>query len=145
MTDDRILDQRHRAKQAHAQAAELDMLEAYIAKETTRAASKNLRRSSKPNLVGARWFDGRPTKFGPFAAQREFRKGAKGKRPSLHFGGSPMANLITKIEGKINTAVGKIKQNADDKSFHKEGADQQALGEAQQTDSVVPDDIGQDS
>lgn len=32
MTDDEILDQWHRAKQAHAQAAELDMLEAYIAK-----------------------------------------------------------------------------------------------------------------
>ena len=32
MTDDEILDRWHQAKQVHAQAAELDMLEAYIAK-----------------------------------------------------------------------------------------------------------------
>lgn len=41
-------------------------------------------------------------------------------------------SLINNIEGKINEAVGKAKQNAEDRSFHKEGVDQEALGKRQQ-------------
>ncbi len=42
-----------------------------------------------------------------------------------------MTNIVKKIEGTINTAVGKIKQNADGHSFDKEGVDQEALGKSQ--------------
>lgn len=42
-----------------------------------------------------------------------------------------MTNIVKKIEGTINTAVGKIKQNADGHSFDKEGLDQETLGKSQ--------------
>jgi uncharacterized protein YjbJ (UPF0337 family) len=50
-----------------------------------------------------------------------------------------MTGIIRKVEGTINTAVGKIKQNADGHSFDKEGAEQEALGKTQLSDSS---DIG---
>lgn len=46
-----------------------------------------------------------------------------------------MTGIINKIAGTINTAVGKIKQNADGHSFDKEGAEQEALGKNQLGDS----------
>jgi uncharacterized protein YjbJ (UPF0337 family) len=42
-----------------------------------------------------------------------------------------MTGIISKIEGTINTAVGKIKKNADGHSFDKEGTEQEALGKSQ--------------
>jgi hypothetical protein len=41
----------------------------------------------------------------------------------------------TAIEETINTAVGKIKKNADGHSFDKEGAEQEELGKSQLNDS----------
>jgi uncharacterized protein YjbJ (UPF0337 family) len=46
-----------------------------------------------------------------------------------------MTNIISKIEGTINTAVGKIKQNADRDSFDKEGIEQEKLGKSQLANS----------
>ena len=46
-----------------------------------------------------------------------------------------MTKSISGIAGAINSAVGKAKQNADDPSLHKEGAEQQAQGDRQRTDA----------
>jgi len=43
----------------------------------------------------------------------------------------PVTSIISKIEGTINTAVGKIKQNDDGHSFNKEGGEQEELGKRQ--------------
>lgn len=50
-----------------------------------------------------------------------------------------MTGIISKIEGTVNTAVGKIKKNADGHSFDKEGAEQEALGKSQLVDSYKTD------
>lgn len=42
-----------------------------------------------------------------------------------------MTGIISKIEGTINTAVGKVKQNADGHAFDEEGAKQEELGKKQ--------------
>jgi uncharacterized protein YjbJ (UPF0337 family) len=55
-----------------------------------------------------------------------------------------MTSIISKIEGKINTAVGKIKQNADGRSFDKEGAEQEALGKSQLSDSSSKENLKKD-
>jgi uncharacterized protein YjbJ (UPF0337 family) len=46
-----------------------------------------------------------------------------------------MTSIIKKVEGTINTAVGKVKQNADGHSFDKEGAEQEEVGKRQLSDS----------
>ena len=46
-----------------------------------------------------------------------------------------MTSIISKIEGTINTAVGKIKKNADGHAFDKEGIEQEQLGKDQLKDS----------
>jgi uncharacterized protein YjbJ (UPF0337 family) len=51
---------------------------------------------------------------------------------------------ISKIEGTINTAVGKIKQNADGHSFDKEGTEQEELGKSQLSDSSAKRNIEKD-
>ncbi|WP_159043485.1 CsbD family protein [Sphingomonas sp. STIS6.2] len=55
-----------------------------------------------------------------------------------------MTSIISKIEGTINTAVGKIKQNADGHSFDKEGAEQEELGKSQLSDSPAKHNIEKD-
>ncbi|NYD91789.1 CsbD family protein [Sphingomonas melonis] len=50
-----------------------------------------------------------------------------------------MNKLISGIEGAINTAVGKAKQNADNPSLHGEGAEQEARGTRQQADAKKKD------
>lgn len=55
-----------------------------------------------------------------------------------------MTSIISKIEGTINTAVGKIKQNADGHSFDKEGTEQKELGKSQLSDSSEKHDIEND-
>jgi uncharacterized protein YjbJ (UPF0337 family) len=46
-----------------------------------------------------------------------------------------MGKLISGIEGAINAAVGKAKQNADNPSLHEEGAEQETRGTKQQADA----------
>ncbi|NII59981.1 hypothetical protein [Sphingomonas aerolata] len=55
-----------------------------------------------------------------------------------------MTSIIRKIEGTINTAVGKIKQNADGHSFDKEGTKQEELGQVQLSDSSAKDNPKKD-
>ncbi|RYF13860.1 MAG: CsbD family protein [Oxalobacteraceae bacterium] len=55
-----------------------------------------------------------------------------------------MTSIISKIAGTINTAVGKIKQNADGHSFDKEGAEQEELGKSQLNDSSEKNNIEKD-
>lgn len=52
-----------------------------------------------------------------------------------------MTSIIKKIEGSINTAVGKIKQNAGGHSFDQEGAEQESLGKSQLTDTSEKDKL----
>lgn len=56
----------------------------------------------------------------------------------------PVTSIISKIEGTINTAVGKIKQNADGHSFDKEGAEQEELGKSQLSDDSAKHNIEND-
>lgn len=55
-----------------------------------------------------------------------------------------MTSIIRKIEGTVNTAVGKIKQNSDGHSFDKEGAKQEELGKSQLSDSSAKHNIKKD-
>lgn len=55
-----------------------------------------------------------------------------------------MNSFINKVEGTINTAVGKIKKNADGHSFDKEGAEQEELGKSQLNDSSEERNIKKD-
>jgi uncharacterized protein YjbJ (UPF0337 family) len=43
-----------------------------------------------------------------------------------------MTGMISNIAGKINEAIGKAKQNAQDPSLHEEGVEQEAIGKGQQ-------------
>lgn len=52
-----------------------------------------------------------------------------------------MTSIIRKIEGTLNTAVGKIKRNADGHSFDKEGTEQEELGKNQLSDSSEKNNI----
>ena len=56
----------------------------------------------------------------------------------------PVTSIISKIEGTLNTAVGKIKQNADGHSFDKEGTEQEELGKNQLSDSSEKNNIEKD-
>jgi uncharacterized protein YjbJ (UPF0337 family) len=56
----------------------------------------------------------------------------------------PVTGVISKIEGTINTAVGKIKQNSDGHSFDKEGAEQEELGKSQLSDTSAKDNLKKD-
>ena len=55
-----------------------------------------------------------------------------------------MTSIISKIEGTINTAFGKINQNADGYSFDKEGAEQEELGKSQFSGSSAKHNIEKD-
>ena len=50
-----------------------------------------------------------------------------------------MTEIISNIEGTINTDVGNIKQNSDGRSLNKEGAEQEALGKRHLEDSSETD------
>ena len=56
----------------------------------------------------------------------------------------PVTSIISRIEGAVNTAVGKIKQNADGHSFDKEGTEQEQLGKSQLSDSSAKHNIEKD-
>ncbi len=55
-----------------------------------------------------------------------------------------MGELVDKIKGNLNEAVGKIKQKSDDPAVRDEGAKQEGKGKAQQFVGKVKGALGDD-
>jgi uncharacterized protein YjbJ (UPF0337 family) len=55
-----------------------------------------------------------------------------------------MGELIDKIKGNVNEAVGKVKQQSNDADTRDEGAAQEVKGKAQQTIGKVKGALGDD-
>jgi uncharacterized protein YjbJ (UPF0337 family) len=55
-----------------------------------------------------------------------------------------MGELIDKIKGNVNEAVGKAKQNSDDADTRAEGAAQEGKGKAQQLGGKIKGALGDD-
>lgn len=81
---------------------------------------------------------------GPLAAARSSDHIPNAGLDASDFKVMPVTSIIRNIEGTINTAVGKIKQNADGHSFDKEGTEQEELGKSQLSDSSAKRNIEND-
>lgn len=55
-----------------------------------------------------------------------------------------MGELVDKIKGNVNEAIGKVKQNSTDPDTQAEGAAQELKGKAQQTAGKVKGALGDD-
>lgn len=55
-----------------------------------------------------------------------------------------MGELVDKVKGNVNEAVGKAKQNSDDPATHDDGAGQEVKGKAQQMAGKVKGALGDD-
>jgi uncharacterized protein YjbJ (UPF0337 family) len=55
-----------------------------------------------------------------------------------------MGELIDKIKGNVNEAVGKAKQGSDDPAVKREGAEQEGRGKAQQLGGKIKGALGDD-
>jgi uncharacterized protein YjbJ (UPF0337 family) len=55
-----------------------------------------------------------------------------------------MGELIDKIKGNTNEAIGKIKQKSDNPETRREGAEQEGKGKAQQFSGKVKGALGDD-
>lgn len=55
-----------------------------------------------------------------------------------------MGELIDKIKGNVNEAVGKAKQASDDPAVKREGAEQEGRGKAQQLGGKIKGALGDD-
>ena len=55
-----------------------------------------------------------------------------------------MGELVDKIKGNVNEAVGKVKQQSDNPDTRAEGAGQESKGKAQQTIGKVKGALGDD-
>lgn len=55
-----------------------------------------------------------------------------------------MGELVDKVTGNINEAVGKIKQNSDNPEMREEGAAQEGKGKAQQLGGKIKGALGDD-
>jgi len=81
---------------------------------------------------------------GPLAAARSSDRIPNAGLDASDFKVMPVTSIISKIEGTINTAVGKIKRNADGHSFDKEGAEQEELGKRQLNNSSEKHNVEKD-
>jgi uncharacterized protein YjbJ (UPF0337 family) len=55
-----------------------------------------------------------------------------------------MGELVDKIKGNVNEAIGKVKQHSDDPDTRDEGAAQEIKGKAQQTAGKIKGVLGDD-
>ncbi len=55
-----------------------------------------------------------------------------------------MGELVDKIKGNVNEAIGKVKQHSDDPETKADGAAQEAKGKAQQFGGKVKGALGDD-
>ena len=55
-----------------------------------------------------------------------------------------MGELIDKVKGNVNEAIGKAKQKADNPNMRDEGAAQEVKGKAQQTAGKIKGALGDD-
>jgi uncharacterized protein YjbJ (UPF0337 family) len=55
-----------------------------------------------------------------------------------------MGELVDKIKGNVNEALGKAKQQSDDPVTQAEGADQEATGKGQQLKGKIKGALGDD-
>jgi len=55
-----------------------------------------------------------------------------------------MGELVDKIKGNINEAIGKVKQHSDDPATRDEGAAQELKGKAEQVKGKVKGALGDD-
>jgi uncharacterized protein YjbJ (UPF0337 family) len=59
-------------------------------------------------------------------------------------GDSIMGELVDKIKGNVNEALGKAKQQSDDPATRAEGADQEATGKGEQLKGKIKGALGDD-